>query len=193
MVAAAVMAVAGCGSSGGAVTPLSSGTATQAYQAARDGVAKDSMRVALGTPVLVEVGTDKSNIRGRMEITVTGIDVGSWTDLGETQQTAGAEGQVPVYLRATIKNVGTTDLPGGVWTPDTLTGVLAGGGVATEINALFPIDKCLGAFALSTATLFKPGTLYQTCTPVLANPAIPVIAVQWTNLYHGTRSILWMK
>jgi hypothetical protein len=188
-VAVAVIAVGGCGgSSGSAAMPQA--TATQAYQAARDGVAKDNTRVALGTPVLVEIGSRKSKKRGVMEITVTGIDMGSWTDLGETQ-TADPNGTVPVYLRATIKNVGTTDLPGGVWTPDTLHGVTTDGELATDLTAFPPLDRCHDASL--TEKQFKPGTFYQTCTPVLADPTFPVIVVQWTNLYFGTQSIFWVQ
>ncbi|GAA2089101.1 hypothetical protein GCM10009759_11740 [Kitasatospora saccharophila] len=65
----------------------------------------------IGQPATVDFADKQANVTTKLQITVTGVEIGSIKDLQEAKApTANAEGHTLVYVSYTIKNLGDASL-----------------------------------------------------------------------------------
>ncbi|MGW2376895.1 hypothetical protein [Kitasatospora sp. NPDC001683] len=105
-------AATGGAATGGAATG-GAGTAGAAGGGAGGGgkIPQAPTAVKVGQSATVDFADKTSNVAAKLQITVTGIEVGSLQDLTAAKvPTAGLEGRTPVYVSYTIKNLGESSL-----------------------------------------------------------------------------------
>ncbi|MFF2038856.1 hypothetical protein ACFVVX_00370 [Kitasatospora sp. NPDC058170] len=109
------------GGAGGSATAAPSAGATGATGGAATGGAaaggaagglpKAATAVKVGQPATVEFADKTSNINTKLEVTVTGYEIGSIEDLKAAgNSVTGLDGRTLVYVSYTIKNLGDTKL-----------------------------------------------------------------------------------
>ncbi|MGW4809248.1 hypothetical protein [Kitasatospora sp. NPDC004272] len=102
----------GTASSAGGGTGGSTGGGAAGGGAGGGGKLKPAAQsVKIGQPVTVDFADKQANVTTKLQITVTGVEIGSIKDLQEAKApTANAEGHTLVYVSYTIKNLGDASL-----------------------------------------------------------------------------------
>ncbi|MBD0693875.1 hypothetical protein, partial [Streptomyces sp. CBMA123] len=123
------------------------GTAGAAGGGAGGGkVPQAATAVKVGQPATVDFADKSSNVSTKLQITVTGIEVGSLQDLTAAKvPTTGLDGRTPVYVSYTVKNLGDASLS--FTAPDSKFVLFDGAGNKglPVLNATNPLPKCTGA------------------------------------------------
>ncbi|MFM9557909.1 hypothetical protein ACKI19_37250 [Streptomyces caniscabiei] len=153
-------------------SPRSSPSPTSSVN--EDGTAKAGAKVKLGESVLLRYeGGTKSGI---LEVTVTGIEKGSKADVASLGLDGDAKKMTPYYVRATIKNAGKNDLSHAAVDPP--SGLLDDGTAARQLLVIGTFAAC---DSYPKTKKFPPGSSYETCAPVFADPGTEVTGAAWTG------------
>ncbi|MFJ7911498.1 hypothetical protein [Kitasatospora sp. NPDC096204] len=174
-------ATAGGAAAGGAATAGGAGTAGTADGGAGAGagaipVAASSVKI--GQPATVDFADKTSKVATKLEITVTGVEVGSLQDFTAAKiNLVGLEGRTPMYVSYTIKNLGDASLS--FTAPDSkfvLFDTTGKKGV-NAMTAATPLPKCTSAKFQGVAK----GTEVKGCTIITTTGNTPA-AVGYTDL-----------
>ncbi|MFF2149355.1 hypothetical protein [Kitasatospora sp. NPDC058190] len=102
--------------------------------------------VKVGQSATVDFADKTSNVAAKLQITVTGIEVGSLQDLTAAKvPTAGLDGRTPVYVSYTIKNLGESSLSFTAPNSKFVVFDSSGGKGLPTLSAATPMPKCTGA------------------------------------------------
>ncbi|MFJ9842846.1 hypothetical protein ACIRYZ_20690 [Kitasatospora sp. NPDC101155] len=172
-------AAAGGAANGGAATG-GAGTAGAAGGGAGGGgkVPQAATTVKVGQPATVDFADKTSNVATKLQITVTGIEVGSLQDLTAAKvPTTGLDGRTPVYVSYTMKNLGDASLS--FTAPDSKFVLFdsSGNKGLNVMNAANPLPKCTGAKFQGVTK----GAETKGCT-IISIPGNTPVAVGYTDL-----------
>ncbi|MER7669804.1 hypothetical protein ABTY61_15225 [Kitasatospora sp. NPDC096128] len=179
-------ATAGGAATGGAATggAATGGAGTAGASAGGAGgagggkVPQAATAVKVGQPATVDFADKTSKVATKLQITVTGIEVGSLQDLTAAKvSTTGLEGKTPVYVSYTIKNLGDASLS--FTAPDSKFVVFDTNGDKglNVMNATTPLPKCTGAKFQGVTK----GAEAKGCTIIATTGTTPA-AVGYTDL-----------
>ncbi|MFD8702459.1 hypothetical protein ACFV1W_07540 [Kitasatospora sp. NPDC059648] len=170
-------ATGGAGATGGAATGGAGGSGSGG--AAGGGkVPQAATAVKVGQPATVDFADKSANVSTKLQITVTGIEVGSLQDLTAAKvPTTGLDGRTPVYVSYTVKNLGDASLS--FTAPDSKFVLFdaAGNKGLPVLNATNPLPKCTGAKFQGVAK----GAETKGCDIISITGTTPV-AVGYTDL-----------
>ncbi|WP_316521436.1 hypothetical protein [Kitasatospora brasiliensis] len=184
---AAPGATAGGAAGGSTAAPsgaASSGAATGGAAGAAGGgagggaVPAATTSVKFGQSATVDFADKTSKVATKLEITVTGVEVGSLQELTAAKvTTAGLEGRTPMYVSYTIKNLGDASLS--FTAPDSKFVLFDNTGKKgiNAATAATPLPKCTGAKFQGVTK----GTEVKGCTIIATTGTAPV-AVGYTDL-----------
>ncbi|QKW18984.1 hypothetical protein HUT16_07830 [Kitasatospora sp. NA04385] len=140
-------ATGGSTSGGSTAGGSTAGGSTAGGSAGGGKVTQAAQAVKIGQPATVDFADRQANITTKLQITVTGVEIGSIKDFQDAKApTANAEGHTLVYVSYTIKNLGDASLS--FTAPDSAFVVAD----ATGRNGVFltptgstPVAKCVPA------------------------------------------------
>jgi hypothetical protein len=148
-------------------------------------VAKPGASFAIGQQANLQWKYGSSS--GVIGVTITKIEKGNEADLAPLDLGDKAKGMVPYYVRATVTNVGGTDLSG--TSPTEFSGTLPDGSKASEVNVIGTFDKC---DSKSAPEDFKTkGASFQTCALMLASSTTSVTGAEWSEDPYGDQPVTW--
>ncbi|MGW3043078.1 hypothetical protein ACWC9T_24205 [Kitasatospora sp. NPDC001159] len=102
--------------------------------------------VKVGQSATVDFADKTSNVAAKLQITVTGIEVGSLQDLTAAKvPTTGLDGRTPVYVSYTIKNLGESSLSFTAPNSKFVIFDSSGNKGLPTLSAANPMPKCTGA------------------------------------------------
>ncbi|GAA2257743.1 MULTISPECIES: hypothetical protein [Kitasatospora] len=155
--------------SGGAASGGASGGAANGGPG---GLPHAATTVKYGQPVTVDFADKFAKVSTKLQITVTGVEVGSIQDLTSAGlNTAGLTGRTPMYVSYTMKNVGDASLS--FTAPDSEFVVFDSTGHSSEpvLSADKPLPKCTGASFHG----FSKGTEVKGCTIISTTGKTPAM------------------
>ncbi|MFD5433294.1 hypothetical protein ACFWJ4_14200 [Kitasatospora sp. NPDC127067] len=167
------------GAATGGAAAGGAGTAGAAGGGAAGGaVPAAASSVKVGQSATVDFADKTSKVATKLEITVTGVEVGSVQDFTAAKiSIVGLEGRTPVYVSYTIKNVGDASLS--FTAPDSKFVVFdtAGKKGLNVMTAATPLPKCTGAKFQGVTK----GAETKGCT-IISIPGNTPAAVGYTDL-----------
>ncbi|MFE4519701.1 hypothetical protein ACFRMQ_36630 [Kitasatospora sp. NPDC056783] len=171
-------APSGAATGGTAATTGGAGTAGAAGGGAAGGVPVAATSVKFGQSATVDFADKNSKVATKLEITVTGVEVGSLQELTAAKvTTTGLEGRTPMYVSYTIKNLGDASLS--FTAPDSKFVVFDNTGKKgiNAMTAATPLPKCTTAKFQGVAK----GAEVKGCTIIATTGTTPA-AVGYTDL-----------
>ncbi|MFG2917726.1 hypothetical protein ACGF0D_33115 [Kitasatospora sp. NPDC048298] len=172
-------AATGGAATGGAATAGGAGTAgTAAGGAGAGAIPAAASSVKIGQPATVDFADKTSKVATKLEITVTGVEVGSLQDFTAAKiNLVGLEGRTPMYVSYTIKNLGDASLS--FTAPDSKFVLFDTNGKkgVNAMTAATPLPKCTSAKFQGVAK----GTEVKGCTIITTLGNTPAV-VGYTDL-----------
>ncbi|MEU1289644.1 hypothetical protein, partial [Kitasatospora sp. NPDC005856] len=169
-------APSGAAAGGGAGGPGAAGAAGGGAGGA--GVPAAASSVKVGQSATVDFADKTAKVATKLEITVTGVEVGSLQELTAAKvNTVGLDNRTPMYVSYTIKNLGDASLS--FTAPDSKFVVFdtTGKKGINVISAANPLPKCTGAKFQGVAK----GAEAKGCTIIATTGNAPA-AVGYTDL-----------
>ncbi|MGW6916464.1 hypothetical protein ACWGB8_21955 [Kitasatospora sp. NPDC054939] len=172
----------GTGGAGGA-TPSASATGGA-------GAPQAATAVKYGQPATVDFADKNAKVATKLQITVTGVEVGSLAELTAAKvNTVGLDGRTPMYVRYTMQNVGDASLS--FTAPDSKLVLFDNTGRKglNVISAANPLPKCTGAKFQG----FGKGSTVTGCVIIATTGTAPA-SVGYTDLTDNLKlQASWAK
>lgn len=127
---------------------------------------------------------------GTLQVTVKAIEKGAPADLASLRirDRDAVAGKEPYYIRATVTNVGDSDLS--FTQPDSMQGALADGSEAGSIFVAGDFTKCDSTSFPGGST---KGHAMEFCSVALANPGSAVVEARWISEPFGYEGFVGWK